>query len=91
MQMAIFDQQFMDLFSMELFRQVYYNDGVTLLIFNAFTSLLIQYGIPFDTSYDPGNRKNAPGIELTIFVSPTSKMVINIDLGPGGSEFTTNK
>lgn len=86
--MALFDNQIMALFSMDLFRQIAANEQVSIYKFNMFTSLLINNGIPYDVSYASGTRKEAPALQLTIHINPTTTLVFAIALAPGSTSFT---
>ena len=85
----LFDKDIMTVFSWDLLRLIASNESVSLSKLNLLLTMLIDRGIPFETSYNPGNRKTAPAIEVTIYMSPTAKLVVDIDLGPGGSAFTS--
>ena len=79
----------MTVLSWDLLRLIASNESVSLSKFNLLSAMLIDRGIPFETSYNPGNRKSTPAIEVTIYINPTTKLVIDINLGSGGSAFTT--
>ncbi len=84
----MFDQHILTIFSLDLFKQMVANENISLLKLNTFTTILISNNIPFDISFSNGTRRDAPGIELTIYINPTTTLVINVDLGPGGSVYT---
>lgn len=88
--MTIFDQRLMAIFSMELFSQISAGEGISLCKYNLFTNMLIKNCIPFDTEYEPGNRKDAPAIELTIHINPSATLVIVIALASGGNVFESD-
>lgn len=61
---------------------------IPLVQLHALAAFMTQNGIAYDISFSPGNGRNAPGIELTIFISPSVKLLFEIDLGPGPTSFT---
>ncbi len=87
--MSIFDSQISALFSIDLFRQLL-NGNLSFCKLSILTSLLMQYGIPYNVDYDPGNRKDAAAIQLSIFINPTTTMVFTIST-EGQNVFTINQ
>ena len=81
------DSQIATLFSFDLFRRIANNEQISLYSFNILTNFLVQIGIPYDVSYDPGTRKEAPAFELTVHINPTRTEVFVVALTPGSSDF----
>ncbi|MCL2873295.1 MAG: hypothetical protein FWE29_00020 [Defluviitaleaceae bacterium] len=86
--MSVFDNQIMSLFSIDIFRQVMNGEPISMCRFNVLISLLISAGIPYDTSFSAGTRKEAPSIQLTIHINPTTTLVFVVPLGLGSTAFT---
>ena len=83
-----FDNQIMSLFSVDIFRQIMNGEPISMCKFNILTSLLISAGISYDVSFVAGSRKEAPAIQLTIHVNPTTTLVFVVPLGLGSTVFT---
>lgn len=45
---------------------------------NVIISLLIKAGIPFDVSFKPGTRRQAPKADITIFISPAVSITLTL-------------
>ena len=86
--MSLFDSQIMSVLSLDLFRQIANSGEVSLCKVNLFTAMLINNGIPYDLSFVPGTRKEAPAIQLTIHINPTATLVLVVPLAPGSTAFT---
>jgi len=84
----MFDTQISGLLSGTLFRKIMNNDQLTQYEFNCLTEILINFNIPYDTSFAAGNRKNPPSLQLTVHLNPTTTMVFVVTLGPGSSVFS---
>jgi hypothetical protein len=84
----LFDNQIMSLLSVDIFRQVLCGEPITMCKFNILTSLLISAGVSYDVSFVAGTRKEAPAIQLTIHINPTSTLVFAVPLGLGSTVFT---
>lgn len=70
-------KDFVKLLSCEAFKR-FLCSGVKLSQLQALMLLLLKFRIPFDISYDPGNRRNEAGIELVIYITPQSTLVFSI-------------
>lgn len=77
-------KDFIKLLSCEAFKRLM-SSGLKLSQLQALMTLLVKFRIPFDLSYDPGNRKNEAEIELEIFITPHSSLVFSI-----GAEIENN-
>jgi len=84
----MFDSQIMSLFSIDIFRQVMCGEPISMCKFNLLISLLMSAGIPYDTSFVAGTRKEAASVQLTIHINPTTTLVFVIPLGLGSTAFT---
>lgn len=84
----MYENEIMRILSCDLLSQLAQQPQVSLIRLNALYSMLYQAGIAFDTKFSPGTRRQAGGIELTIYITPTVTMVYSIDLGSGPTEFT---
>ncbi|NLM10225.1 MAG: hypothetical protein GX213_05505 [Clostridiaceae bacterium] len=76
-------KEFINILSCEAFKR-FMSSGVKLSQLQTLIFLLIKFKIPFDLSYDPGNRKNEFSIELVIYITPHSS--INFTIGQEISE-----
>ena len=85
---AYYDNQIATLLSFDLFRRVANNEQISIYSFNVLTNFLVSIGIPYDVSYDPGTRKEAPALELTIHINPTRTEVLVVALTPGSTDFS---
>lgn len=65
--------------SSEVVRQLFSSNISKIGQLNAAIALLIKAGIPFDLSFDPGNRRNEASAELTIFINPTTTIEFEIN------------
>ncbi|AGI40084.1 hypothetical protein Clst_2053 [Thermoclostridium stercorarium subsp. stercorarium DSM 8532] len=54
------------------------SEGIKLSQLQNLLLLLIKFRIPFDLSYDPGNRRNELSIELVIYITPHSSLTFTI-------------
>ncbi|MEW6663089.1 MAG: hypothetical protein ACOY9Y_03205 [Bacillota bacterium] len=45
---------------------------------NVIIAILIKASIPFDLSFDPGNRRNAAAAKLSIFINPSTNLHFTI-------------
>ncbi len=88
--MQFLDNQILTLFSLDLFRQIATNQDITILKVNAFITLLINYNIPFDTSYSTGTRRDSPGMKIVIYINPSSTLVLDVSFGGGVNAFNNN-
>lgn len=86
--MVCFDNQIMTLFSWDIFRQIMNGEQISPCRFNILTNMLLSSNIDFDISFDSGTRKQAPALQLTIHVNPTSTMVFVVPLSSGSTSFT---
>lgn len=64
----------MELISSEVFQSMFCEDALQIPQFFAVISLLLKSGIPFDTEYTPGNRRNDVTLTLTVYIAPTITM-----------------
>lgn len=71
-------KEFINILSCEAFKR-FMSSGVKLSQLQTLMLLLIKFNIPFDLSFDPGNRRNEFSIELTIYITPHSS--INFTIG----------
>lgn len=72
------------LLSCDLFQKIS-TGKCSLVAFNTIELMLMKNNIPFSTAFSPSTRKNAPGLQLTIYVSPALSLVYNISLTQGTS------
>lgn len=70
-------REFINILSCEAFKR-FVSTGIKLSQLQTLMLLLIKFKIPFDLSYDPGNRRNELSIELTIYITPHSSLVFTI-------------
>lgn len=77
-------KDFLKILSCEAFKR-FMSSGLKLSQVQALMVLLIKFRIPFDISYDPGNRKNESEIELEVYINPHSTLVFSI-----GAEIDSN-
>lgn len=75
--MSDIQKEFMRILSCEAFKR-FLSGGLKLSQLQTLMVLLIKFRIPFDISYDPGNRRNEAGIELVVYVTPQSTLVFSI-------------
>ena len=83
LEMDDFQKEFINVLSCEAFRR-FLSAGIKISQLQTLLLLLIKYKIPFDLSYDPGNRRNELSIQLAIYLSPHSS--INFTIGQEISE-----
>ncbi|MCL2352373.1 MAG: hypothetical protein FWC55_07575 [Firmicutes bacterium] len=86
--MAVFDNQIMSVFSWDICRQIAGGEQIPLYKLNIFTAMLANNCIPYELSYSPGSRKEAPAYQLTIHINPTATLVFTIALASGATAFT---
>ena len=82
------DAQISAIFSGRLLQKILNNEYLTLVEYNFLTSTLLAHNTPFDVSFQPGTRKAAAAIQLTIHITPTANFVIVIALEPGSNAFS---
>lgn len=70
-------KKFINILSCEAFKN-FMSTEVKLSQLKSLMFLLIKFKIPFDLSYDPGNRRNEFSIELTIYITPHSTLNFTI-------------
>ncbi len=92
--MGIFDNQIMSLLSLDLFRQACMptgdsSSGLTFYRYNALISYLTKCGIPYDATYNPGNRKDTPAVQLVIYINPNTKILLDFNFGSGESAYSS--
>jgi hypothetical protein len=75
--MKDFQKEFIEILSCEAFRR-FMSEGIKLSQLQNLLLLLIKFRIPFDLSYDPGNRRNELSIELVIYITPHSSLTFTI-------------
>ena len=78
----------MALLSYDIFRQLSEGRVLSLVKFHTFTQYLLMNGIAFDTSFSPGSAREAAAVEITIIINPTTTLKLDLDLEPGGTQFT---
>ena len=83
-----FDNQISTLLSWDICRQIVAGEQITLVKFNLLCSMLVTAGVPFDVSFVSGTRKQAPALQLTIHINPTSNLQLVCQLAPGSTAFT---
>ncbi len=89
--MSAFDKLSRELeiiFGTDVFKHIINNDMLKINQLQAAISLLIKAGIDFDLSFASGTERNAPSIELIIFINPTTTINFVIALEAGASIFT---
>lgn len=47
--------------------------------------MLVNNNIPFDVKFENQTRRNAASIALTIYITPTMNLTLDITLGAGGN------
>ena len=67
----------MALIASEAFKCVLEADKLQFAQYVSVISILINNRIPFDTSYNPGNRRNEPEFTLTIYITPKTTIAIS--------------
>jgi len=70
-------KEFISILSCEAFKR-FMSAGIKLSQLQTLLFLLIKFKIPFDLSYDPGNRRNELSIELEIYITPHSSLTFTI-------------
>lgn len=83
--MTGFDNQITALLSWDIFRQFSCGEQITLFKYNALTTMLVNNNIPFDVKFENQTRRNAASIALTIYITPTMNLTLDITLGAGGN------
>lgn len=70
-------KKFLNILSCEAFKN-FMSAGIKLNQLQTLLFLLVKFKIPFDLSYDPGNRRNEASIELVIYITPHSSLTFSI-------------
>lgn len=70
-------KKFLNILSCEAFKN-FMSSGIKLNQLQTLLFLLVKFKIPFDLSYDPGNRRNEASIELVIYITPHSSLTFSI-------------
>lgn len=70
-------KEFINILSCEAFKR-FMSAGIKLSQLQTLMLLLIKFKIPFDLSFDPGNRRNEFSIELEIYITPHSSLTFTI-------------
>lgn len=63
------------------FQRIVCLDNITIAQFNALCTLLIKSNIPFDTTYTTGTRRDAPSLQVTIYINPNTTLVYTFNSG----------
>jgi len=84
----LLDNQIMSLLSWDICRQIAAGEIISPIKFNMLCSMLVSANIPYDVSFSSGTRKEAPALQLTIHINPTSTLVLVCQLAPGATVFT---
>ena len=85
---AMLDTQISTLFSGRLLQKILNNEPISLIEYNFLTSTLVARNIPFDAAFQPGTRKAAAALQLTVHINPSANFVIIISLEPGSNAFS---
>ncbi|WP_026476338.1 hypothetical protein [Alkaliphilus transvaalensis] len=85
--MATFEKEVLTLLSTDLFKKILGAGNLPLVQLNAVLALLIKSRIPFDLEYSPGTRRIAAGLNLSIYINPTTTLSFTIPLEEGGTVF----
>ena len=78
------------LMSMDIIRQLLNGEAVSYAKYSALTTMMINNNMPFDVSFSPQTRRHSAGIQLTIYINPSSTLVFNIDFENAPSTFNKN-
>ncbi|MBM7614624.1 hypothetical protein [Alkaliphilus hydrothermalis] len=85
--MANFEKEIITLLSTDIFKRITNSDNLQLAQIYAATSLLIKAGIPFDLIFSPGTRRLSSGVDLRIYINPTTQLNFVISFQDGGTVF----
>ena len=82
------NKELLTLLGTEAFTNLVNNKNLKIVELEAIMSLLIKTHIPFDITYSPGTRRLAAAAQLTIWLNPSTSIVIDINLQGGNSVFS---
>ncbi len=85
--MATFEKEFLSLLSTDIFKKILSSSNLQLAQLNAVQALLIKARIPYDLRYSPGTRRASPGIDLSIYINPSTTLNFTISLENGQTVF----
>jgi hypothetical protein len=85
--MAKFPKEFESLLKTEAFIKLLNSDSLLITELCAIMKILVAASIPFNIIFSPGTRRDAPAIELSIFINPTTTIDFTINLDSGGGIF----
>jgi hypothetical protein len=84
----MFDLQIATVFSGGILRKILNNQNISLAEYAMVVGFLVQQNIPYDTSFQPGTRKAAAALQLTIHINPSATLVLVVALEPGSTAFS---
>ena len=88
--MATFEKELLTILSTDLFKKILGSGNLQFVQLNAVLALLVKAKIPFDLQYSPGTKRVSPGLELQIYINPSTRLNFTISLGEGGTIFDVN-
>lgn len=74
-------------FSWDIIRGALANGQIPLVRLHALIAFMTRNDIAYDLSFSPGNGRDSSGLELTVFITPTVKVVLEVNLDPGPTSF----
>lgn len=74
----------------EVFTNLVNSRNLKIVEFDALIALLIKTKIPFDVEYSPGNSRKSESAQLSIFLSPSTKLNFTVNFQAGNNLFTGN-
>lgn len=87
MELEILNKKLHSILSAKIFQKIINEEKINIEQLNTATNLLTLSDIAFDLSFDPGNRRYAPVLELEIFLTPTIIITFVIQLKGGNTPF----
>ena len=75
-----FDKSLLPLYLFNLFQTIFENQNVSLMQVNVFTTMLMKYDIPFETSYTGATRKENASVQITVYINPSTTIAFNLSL-----------
>lgn len=70
-----------------LFKSLINNDVLKLAQLQAIISILIKACVDFDLTFTCGTRRTATGLELTVYINPSTTISFIISLEAGSTAF----
>lgn len=85
--MAEFPEELMSLFTKDVFKKLLYADSIKIGEVSTIVALLIKAHIDFDLSFSSGSRRDAAGVEFTIYIDSNKNLTFTIAFEPGATTF----